>query len=200
VEGGLAQRIDAAIAALGEDGHKSARVRLSASDESSRGYRTYGGLALAVGILMLFSPLAYWLSHHDWFDQSFGAKPYLAWLVFAFPFVGLSTIGIALLRHDGKIMEDRRAYSRQIDLIERMCGLLRAGKAIEDSSDEALARVRQTFDLVVNRMLSEGLDADTADKVLTTGSAAKPGEEIEAVPVSAIAKLVEAVLKAQKPA
>lgn len=146
VEGGLSERIGKAIDALSSEGHKSARARLSAADWDSPGYRLWGGLALAGAVVMLFAPLLYWSNNHTGFIESFQRLPYAAWLLFAFPVIGLSSIGIALLRHDVKIMEDRRAYAQQIDMIERLCGVLRAGQQIEDSSDAALARVKQLFD------------------------------------------------------
>ena len=194
VESGLSERIGKAIEAISREGHKSARARITQADWDSQGYRLWGGFALGAAVLMLFAPLLFWSNDHDGFIASFQKLAYAAWLLFAFPVLGLSSIGISLLRHDVKIMEDRRAYSQQIDVIERLCGVLLAGKEIEDSSDAALERVKQLFDLVARRLIAEGVSADAAEKVLGGSEDESADKLVEKL----LPKILEGFAKAQK--
>ncbi|MFC6909713.1 tetratricopeptide repeat protein [Novosphingobium lubricantis] len=201
VQGGLRERVDTAIAALSDEGQKSARGRLDAADGSSPYYRRFGAIALVLAAIFLLLPPVLWLFEHDRIIGIFEQSPYFPWLIFAFPFLGLSSISIALLRHDAKIMEDRRCYAQQIDLIERLCGLLRASKAIEENSDDAMKKVQQVFDLVVQRLLAEGLGDEAGAKIAAPGSGdPKTDDGASLLSPAVVAKIVEAAIKSQNPA
>lgn len=132
--------------------------------ECNKTAKLIGRVALELMGLVLFIILLYWY-HYEKIIPIFDKLNAWALPVLSFPILIVLTITITLFRHQKKLLDEVRHYSADKRQIELYSGLLIASqysaKSLNDPQKSA-EYVKETFDKIRDRILSEQPHANTA--------------------------------------
>lgn len=156
----LTRHINGAKNALSQS-LKSADDRIQ---EYNKNAKMIGRIALEL-IMLILSMIALIWYHYEKFIPLFNALNAWALTLFSFPILIVFSISITLFLHQKKLLDEVRHYSAEKRQIELYSGLLEASQYVAKSFNdpkESAGYVKETFDKIRDRILSEQSHTNTA--------------------------------------